>query len=101
MAPTKARQLSEGASFGPEALQAIGQAFDEAWAEVVGNFGDEPEDVEKARQQLAKAFSQSPTRTVAMWRFLKRAALQRMALDYRRAADLGIYPIWSWRLFWV
>jgi hypothetical protein len=55
MAPTKARQLSEGASFGPEALQAIGQAFDEAWAEVVGNFGDEPEDVEKARQQLAKA----------------------------------------------
>ena len=51
MAPTKARQLIEGASFGPEALKAIGKA----WAEIVGNFGDEPEDVEKARRRLVKA----------------------------------------------
>jgi len=33
----------------------MGQAFDEAWAEIVGNFGSEPQDVEKARRRLAKA----------------------------------------------
>ena len=41
-APTKAQQLIDGASFGPEALKAIGTAFDAAWAEVVGNFGNDP-----------------------------------------------------------
>jgi hypothetical protein len=30
----KARQLIEGASFGPEALNVIGKAFDLAWADV-------------------------------------------------------------------
>jgi hypothetical protein len=34
----KARQLIDGASFGPEALKAIGAAFDAAWAEISGNF---------------------------------------------------------------
>ena len=30
----RARQLIDGASFGPEALKAIGDAFDAAWAEI-------------------------------------------------------------------
>jgi hypothetical protein len=34
-----ARQLIDGASFGPDTLKALGQAFDEAWQEVEGNFG--------------------------------------------------------------
>jgi hypothetical protein len=34
-APTKARNLIDGASFGPEALKAIGEAFDAAWAAVI------------------------------------------------------------------
>ena len=38
----KARQLIDGASLGPKALKAIGQAFDKAWLEIAGNFGDEP-----------------------------------------------------------
>jgi hypothetical protein len=29
----KVRQLIDGASFGPDALKAIGEAFDVAWAE--------------------------------------------------------------------
>jgi hypothetical protein len=82
--PTKARQLIEGASFGPEALKAIGAAFDAAWAEVSANFGHDPEDVEKARFRLANALlsiANEDSRDVAV---LKRAALARMALDYKR-----------------
>ena len=45
----RARQLIDGASFGPEALKAIGEAFDAAWAEIAGDFGDDPADTEKAR----------------------------------------------------
>jgi len=83
-AQTKARHLIDGASFGPEALKAIGEAFDAAWAEVSGNFGDDMVDVDKARRRLAKALlsiANEDSRDVAV---LKRAALQRMALDYRR-----------------
>ena len=83
-AGTNARQLIDGASFGPEALKAIGEAFDAAWAQIARNFGDEPEDVEKARLRLAKAMlsiADEDSRDVDV---LKRAALQRMALDYRR-----------------
>ena len=42
----KARQLIDGAAFGPDASKVIGQAFDEAWKEVAGNFGDDPQDIE-------------------------------------------------------
>jgi hypothetical protein len=83
-APTKARHLIDGASFGPEALKAIGEAFDAAWAEISNNFGDDAEDVENARLRLAKAIltiANEDSRDVAV---LKRAGLQRMALDYKR-----------------
>ena len=43
-ATTRAPQL---ASYGPDVLKAIGEAFDEAWAEIVGNFGNEPQDTER------------------------------------------------------
>ena len=83
-AQTKARHLIDGASFGPEALKSIGEAFDAAWAEVSGNFGDDMVDVDKARRRLAKALlsiANEDSRDVAV---LKQDALQRMALDYRR-----------------
>ena len=43
----------DGPSFGPEALKAMGQAFDEAWAAIAGNFS--ADEVELARSRLAKA----------------------------------------------
>jgi hypothetical protein len=51
----KAKALIEGASgqFGPEALKVIGQAFDEAWAQIACNFGGDPSIVESARLSLA------------------------------------------------
>jgi hypothetical protein len=76
----RARALIDGAAFGPDALKVIGQAFDEAWQEIVGNFGD-PQDIEQARFRLANAvlsIAQEDSRNVEA---LKHAALQRMALD--------------------
>ena len=78
-----ARQLIEGASFGPDALKAVGQAFDEAWTQIAGNFGTEPVVIESARLKLAEALlsvADDDSRDVEV---LKQAALQRMALDYR------------------
>jgi hypothetical protein len=49
----KARELIDGASFGPESLKVIGRAFDEAWASIAGNFSDE--EVAAARLRLANA----------------------------------------------
>jgi hypothetical protein len=80
----KARELIDGASFGPEALRAIGQAFDEAWAEIATNFGSDPQDTERARLRLARAMlsvANDDSRNVEV---LKRAALEQMALDYRK-----------------
>jgi hypothetical protein len=37
-----AHQLVEGASFGPEALNVIGKAFDLAWADVAHAFPTPP-----------------------------------------------------------
>lgn len=51
----KDHHLIDNASFGPDALKAIGEAFDGAWREIAGNFGNEPGDVESARLKLANA----------------------------------------------
>ena len=83
----KAKQMISGASYGPEALKAIGQAFDEAWLEIAGNFGDDAVDIQKARVRLAGALlsiAHEDSRDVGV---LKQAALERMALDYKRRSE--------------
>ena len=75
---------ADGASFGPDSLKAVGEAFDAAWAEVSGNFGDDMVDLGKARRRLAKALLSLANEDSRDVPILKRAALQRMALDYRR-----------------
>ena len=82
----KARQLINGASFGPEALRAIGQAFDKAWLEIAGNFGD---DVERARYRLATALLSVASEDSLDVDALKQATLLRMALDYRERLVLS------------
>src|SRR5215467_3104157 len=82
-----ARQLIDGAWYGPEALNAIGQAFDQAWHQIAPYFGDDPIDVEKARIRLAHALlcvADNDSRDVGV---LRQAALQRMALDYSKRWD--------------
>jgi hypothetical protein len=79
-----ARQLIDGAAFGPDALRAIGQAFDAAWDEIAPNFGDDPQEIDAARLRLANALLSIADEDARNVDVLKQAALQRMALDYRR-----------------
>ena len=85
----KARLLIDGASFGPDALKTVGQAFDDAWDEIAANFGLDPQAIDAARLRLANAvlsIADEDSRNVDV---LKRAALLRMALDYPRARRRG------------
>ena len=78
----KARQLIDAASYGPEALKAMGQAFDEAWQTIEGNFGHDPQDIEKARLRLARALLSVASEDSRDVEVLRRGALQAMALSY-------------------
>ena len=85
----RARGIIEDASFAPEALKAIGQAFEEAWVEVAGNFGNEAAVIDSARLKLSQALlsvADDESRDVEA---LKQAALQRMASDYRLIRSTG------------
>jgi|SRR6476620_2102924 arginase family enzyme len=83
-----ARQLIDGASFGPDALRAIGQAFDAAWAEIAGNFGNDPIAVDDARYDLANALLSIANEDSRDAEVLKEGALVRMALDYRHTTPI-------------
>jgi hypothetical protein len=85
----KARRLIDGAAFGPETVKAMGQAFDQAWAEIAGNFGTVPVEVESARLMLAEAMLSIATEGSTDVAALKAGALQAMALDYRSGIRLG------------
>jgi hypothetical protein len=79
----KARRLIDGAAFGPEALEAIGKAFDAAWEEIAGNFANDPRQVEAARLKLASAMLSITNEESRDVEVLKQAALERLTLDYR------------------
>lgn len=51
----KARQLIGNASYGPDALKVLYQAFDEAWAALAPAYGNDPQAIDAARTQLAMA----------------------------------------------
>jgi hypothetical protein len=79
----KARRLIDGASFGPDTLKVVGQAFDQAWAEIAGNVGTLPIEIEAARLRLAEAMMSVATEDSTDVVVLKAGALQAMALDNR------------------
>jgi hypothetical protein len=82
----RARRWIDGASFGPDTLKAMGQAFDEAWAEIADHLGTE---VESARLRLAEAMLSVAAEGSTDVAVLKTGALQAMALDYRT----GLRPL--------
>jgi hypothetical protein len=84
----RARKLIDGASFGPETVKAMGEAFDEAWAEIAEHFGDSPTQIENARLKLAEAMLSVANDGSTDVAALKAGALQAMATDYRS----GIRP---------
>jgi hypothetical protein len=88
----KARQLIDSASYGPDALKAMGQAFDAAWREIAGNFGDDPRDVEVARVKLANAVLSVAREECRDVEKLKKDAMQAMVHRHRAREDAGKSP---------
>jgi hypothetical protein len=78
----EARRLIDSASFGPDTLKAIGQAFDEAWADIEGNFACD-QLREAARLKLATAILSVASDDSCDVQALKKAGLEVMAKDYR------------------
>ena len=75
----KTRRLIDGASFGPETLKAMGEAFDQARARIATNFPDTPLQTENARLRRAEA-----TRTLSRSRL---ALFKRRPWTTARAFD--------------
>jgi hypothetical protein len=78
----KARRLIVGAAFGPDALKAIGEAFDAAWSRQLWQRSSGNRD---ARYSLANALLSMASEDNRDVEVLKQAALERMALDYRKS----------------
>jgi len=76
--------LFENRSYGPDALHVLGQAFDAAWADIAGFYGDDPSIVQDARNKLADALLRAADRDGANdVEGMRRAALTMMALSFR------------------
>jgi hypothetical protein len=78
----EARHLINSASFGPDTLRVIGQAFDEVWASIEGNIGCDQQR-EATRLKLANALLSVASDDSRDVEVLKKAALKEMAADYR------------------
>jgi hypothetical protein len=76
----KVPQRIDGASYGPEALNAMTQAFDQAWPVIARNISQDAS--EAARARLAKALLSVAAEDSRDVKALKRKALEAMALSY-------------------
>jgi len=79
----RARALIDGASFGPDALKAVSQAFDQAWAQIASHFGGDPSVTDAARIALANAILSVASDDSRDVEVLKRAGLEALAHNYR------------------
>jgi hypothetical protein len=85
IAMTSPSPLAGIGSFGPDALGILNQAFDNAWAEIAGNFSDDAVELQGARNQLADALLRAADRDgCADAEKLKTAAIRSMAVSYFR-----------------
>jgi len=77
------------AAYGPQSVKAMGQAFDEAWVLIAGNFST-PEESEIAKLLLAEAILSVGTKGSCDVVALKSGALHALAMDYRCRAQTQI-----------
>ena len=76
--------VSDRLSYGPDALHVLNQAFDAAWADIAGFYGDDPLVVDIARNKLADALLRAADQIgCSDIDALRKAALTTMALSYR------------------
>jgi hypothetical protein len=76
----EARHLIQSASYGPEAIKAMTQAFDEAWTAVAGNFSQGA--TEAAKSLLAVSLLSVASEDSRDVKSLKISAIATMALRY-------------------
>jgi hypothetical protein len=76
----RARQLIDGVALGPDALKAIGKAFDAAWGEIAHRF-DSSLAIEATRLELANALLSIANEDSRDAQVLKQAVLKRLAFD--------------------
>ena len=88
-----ATELIADRAFGPEALKVIGQAFEDAWAEIAGNFGEGQEETAAARTALARAVLALATNDSRDAEALKKAALLTMALNSPAKTCADWFPL--------
>jgi hypothetical protein len=70
-------------AFEPEAVKAMGEAFDQAWTEIAGNFGENPLEIEGARLRLAEAVLSAAAEGSSDVAAMKADALHVMVVDHR------------------
>jgi len=78
-----ARLLIARASFGPDTIKAMGEAFDQAWAEIAFHFEGDPLVRDSARQSLAEAVLGAAGDSIPDVQGLKEASLRAMRRDYK------------------
>jgi hypothetical protein len=83
----KARQLIQGATYGPETLKVIGKAFDDAWSEIAGHFSHNGLQAQSARLRLAHAVLAVARDDSRDADEVKNQALQVMAMNYTDQSD--------------
>ena len=78
----KAAKILAGCTFGPEALNIIGKAFDDAWGNIAEHFAGDARRAEAVRERLAHAVlvASEDSRDAES---LRTMALQIMVLSYR------------------
>ena len=81
----KARQLIRSVTFGPDALKAIGQAFDDAWMEIAPNVSARAKAVDAARLTLANIVLSLATEDTRDHELLQREAVRMFKLQHRIA----------------
>ena len=85
----KARELIEGATYGPETLKVICKAFDDGWSEIAGHFTHNGLQAQSARLKLAEAVLAVARDDSCDSDEVKNQALQIMAMNYRKQPDPG------------
>ena len=75
----RARQLINGASFGPAAIKAMSEAFEMAWEQIASHFDGDPMIRDSARQSLAEAVLAAAADSIPDVQALKDAGLRVMA----------------------
>jgi len=75
------------AAYGPQSVKAMGQAFDQAWVLIAGNFKT-PEETEIARILLAEAILCVAKKGSCDVVALQSGALEALEMDYRYRSQI-------------